>query len=120
MPGHMRVSRLTCVWVSRTVKCDHRLQGMQLDASSAGALHKSLQALKHQEDAGPHRDHAAPGDQTDAGASVRCSACKAPSLVALISTQCDKLALRDAAAFDSSAQHLPCLQCHAAQEMRSR
>ena len=31
--------------------CDHRLQGVQLDASSAGALHESLQALKHHEDA---------------------------------------------------------------------
>ena len=27
------------------------MQGVQLDASSAGALHESLQALKHHEDA---------------------------------------------------------------------
>ena len=33
------------------MKCDPHMQGVQLDASSAGALHESLQALKQHEDA---------------------------------------------------------------------
>ena len=36
--------------ITDSTNWDHYLQGVHLDASSAGALHESLQALKHNDD----------------------------------------------------------------------